>query len=146
MCTVLLPPGVNPIAVNKYINIIININSDIYIYIYRYRYRYRYRYIFIFALYFTSDFESPVLYINMLQIQVCSFIFKFYLFLFFILHLSITINKGTVISQRYTSQQSAVQSTLLHVSPLSCDYYTVYSQCLAKVHAFFKSQLFRIRL
>jgi len=34
MCTVLLPPGANPIAVNKYINIIININSDIYIYIY----------------------------------------------------------------------------------------------------------------
>jgi hypothetical protein len=29
MCTVLLPPGVNPIAVNKYININIDININI---------------------------------------------------------------------------------------------------------------------
>ena len=28
MCTVLLPPGVNPIAVNKYINININFEPD----------------------------------------------------------------------------------------------------------------------
>ena len=27
MCTVLLPPGVNPIAVNKYIDLFININQ-----------------------------------------------------------------------------------------------------------------------
>jgi len=29
MCTVLLPPGDNPIAVNKYIDISINIDIDI---------------------------------------------------------------------------------------------------------------------
>ena len=28
VCTVLLPPGVNPIAVNKYIDINISINND----------------------------------------------------------------------------------------------------------------------
>jgi len=28
MCTVLLPPGVNPVAVNKYINIDINIKMS----------------------------------------------------------------------------------------------------------------------
>jgi hypothetical protein len=27
MCTVLLPPGVNPITVNKYVNIIVNISG-----------------------------------------------------------------------------------------------------------------------
>jgi len=39
----------------------------------------------------------------------------------------------------------SVQSTLLHVSTLSCHHQTVYSQCLAKLHKPFKLQLLEIQ-
>jgi len=39
----------------------------------------------------------------------------------------------------------SVQSTLLHVSTLSCHHHTVYSQYLAKLHTFCKLQLLNIR-
>jgi len=39
----------------------------------------------------------------------------------------------------------SVQSTLLHVSTLSCHHHTVYSQCLAKLHTFCKLQLLEVQ-